>query len=659
MKPVANPLAPTETKEASDFVTSWFLLIGGIGLAWFVFINDYGWEWFVLASVLMVVPSVRFYRRAQRLQNALKHTKFNMRQMLDATEDLIFLHHRDGKIITVNLSAARKLGYSRAELQQMTVWDIDEDCVVKNDPVIQNRLSHGHVVKYCTEFVCRDGTRFPADVVTRPAEWLSDDLLVSIVRDVTPWREAERQLEFSRKELERARNRLETRVTQKSRELVREKSAKQLVEQEADLLRQLLQTIIDTMPSALMAVDCERRITLWNRAAEQLTGIRKKQALKHHLEALAPFFDRQLRQYIELRKEGVTPTSNRFSADFNGNKHLLEVLIYELEAEAVQGWVIRADDVTEKAAIEEMLVQSEKMLSLGGLAAGMAHEINNPLGAILQSVQTLHRRLTPDFHRFVRVAESLSISPASLDAWIDTMGIRRSLAIIEEASARAADIVSDMLSFARPDVGENERLVLQELIEESIRLAQREYNARKKFDFLKVQIHREYRDAPIEVSGKRTRLQQVFLNLLTNAAEAMHLAKTETPTIWIYLRLEHNWVNIEFVDNGPGMPEQVRRRVFEPFYTTKRNWKGTGLGLSVSYFIVTEQMGGTMFVESEPGVGTRFIVRLPLADQVPDYSPMDADGPAQFELPLDMKAPLQPMDSELPKQIQGDQAKNH
>jgi signal transduction histidine kinase len=159
------------------------------------------------------------------------------------------------------------------------------------------------------------------------------------------------------------------------------------------------------------------------------------------------------------------------------------------------------------------------------------------------------------------------------------------------------------LTFSPTDIGA--------LLDTSIRLATSDYDLKKEYDFKKIVIERDYDPALPEVLCDKTEIEQVIINLLRNAAQAM---AGHPPPHHITLRtaVHAKRVRIEVIDNGPGMDERTRRRVFEPFFTTKDVGIGTGLGLSVSYFIVTEQHKGAMSVESSPGHGARFIIELPL-----------------------------------------------
>jgi signal transduction histidine kinase len=293
---------------------------------------------------------------------------------------------------------------------------------------------------------------------------------------------------------------------------------------------------------------------------------------------------------------------------------LSDITIYPLITNGVEGAVIRVDDITERVRIEEMIIQSEKMLSVGGLAAGMAHEINNPLAGILQNVQVLGNRMKVGLPKNEEVAEACGTTMQCIEKYGEKRGLLSMVDMIMDAGQRAAKIVENMLSFSRKDQGYFESYRLSELIDRTIELAGSDYDLKKKYDFRQIRIIREYDENLPEVFCEQGKIQQVFLNLFKNAAHAMVSIKDglRTPCLTIRTHQENQMVCVEVEDNGVGMDEETRKRVFEPFFTTKEVGSGTGLGLSISYFIVTEEHGGDMMVESSPDQGAKFIVRLPV-----------------------------------------------
>lgn len=187
------------------------------------------------------------------------------------------------------------------------------------------------------------------------------------------------------------------------------------------------------------------------------------------------------------------------------------------------------------------------------------------------------------------------------------------LDMAHEGGKRTAEIVRNMLSFARKSERRFSPVSIPKLIDKTVELASTDYDLKKKYDFRHFNIDRHYDPDTPPVYCEESKIQQVLLNLIKNGAEAMSESpkKNTTPTFIFTVQPEAERVRIDISDNGPGLPEDIRRRIFEPFFTTKEVGKGTGLGLSVSYFIITENHKGSMAVESDPGKGTTFTIKLP------------------------------------------------
>ncbi len=281
------------------------------------------------------------------------------------------------------------------------------------------------------------------------------------------------------------------------------------------------------------------------------------------------------------------------------------------EAVAIEG-VFR--DVTERTRLEEIIIQSEKMSTIGRMAAGMAHEINNPLAAILASVQNILRRLSPSLPANLRAAEASGVSLDAARAYLEERKIFEMLRIIEESGSRAAGIVTGMLGFSRKQDSSRKDCDINRLIDESIALASSDFDFKKGYDFKQIEIVKQYASDLPEASCIRGEMEQVMVNLLQNAAQAMagQRVKRYPPRIEIITRREAEHIVISVADNGPGIDESVRRKLFEPFFTTKPPGQGTGLGLAVSYFLVNHNHGGDIQAASEPGKGATSVTPLPL-----------------------------------------------
>ncbi len=209
---------------------------------------------------------------------------------------------------------------------------------------------------------------------------------------------------------------------------------------ESDLikLRETLKNIVDSMPSVLVGVDPDGRVTQWNREAEKLTGIDATRAMGRNIELVYPSLAKAMEKANQAVREKRPHKESKVNSRVNGEDRFSDVTVYPLMTSPTGGAVIRVDDITDRVRIEEMMVQSEKMLSVGGLAAGMAHEINNPLAGIMQNIQVMHNRLSSDLSKNHEVAERCGITMAALQSYMQGRNMPEMMASIMDSGKRAA-----------------------------------------------------------------------------------------------------------------------------------------------------------------------------------------------------------------------------
>jgi len=384
---------------------------------------------------------------------------------------------------------------------------------------------------------------------------------------------------------------------------------------EVHRLRNYLANIIDSMPSILIGVDSTGIVTQWNHEAQLTTGIPADRAVGRTLGDAFPRLSKEMGKIATSIKNRHQESDPKRAYQQNGETHFEDITIYPLTANGVEGAVIRVDDVTEQVRLEEMMIQTEKMLSVGGLAAGMAHEINNPLAGMMQTANVLGNRLTNiDIPANIEAAKTAGIDMQSIQHFMQERGVLRMVDSITESGRRVADIVDNMLSFSRKSNAIVSSHEVSELLDKTLELAATDYDLKKQYDFKAIKIIKEYTEKLPPVPCEGAKIQQVILNILRNGAQAMEDPAIDTPTFILrtYHEPEKSSVCIEIKDNGKGMDAATRKRIFEPFFTTKPVGVGTGLGLSVSYFIITENHEGEMSVDSEPDKGATFVIRLPL-----------------------------------------------
>ncbi len=376
-------------------------------------------------------------------------------------------------------------------------------------------------------------------------------------------------------------------------ESVRDVTNIKILEKELEGVREFAEKVIESSQSGIIAADRRGRIVVMNRAAEELTGFTLQQALRGEItvQTLYP----PGRAYEILRKlrdpkiggEGKLPSMRASMLNAQGESIPVQVtaaIIYDGDREV--GTMGVFDDLREQIAHEErmnrMMVrisQSEKMASLGQLAAGVAHEINNPLTGIL-----LYANL---------ILENLSEGDP----------LRGDIQFIIDDANRCGVIVKNLLTYSRQTSQNREVIHLNTLLENSLSLI------RDQKLFMNIEIVKELSDEMMMVNADKNQLGQVIINLVMNALDAMD--RRGTLTFRTYRNKAEKKVYLEVSDTGCGIPKENMSRVFDPFFTTKNLGKGTGLGLSMVYGIIKENDGSISIKETTPA-GTTFLLELPL-----------------------------------------------
>jgi two-component system, NtrC family, sensor kinase len=351
---------------------------------------------------------------------------------------------------------------------------------------------------------------------------------------------------------------------------------------ELDRMREFSENILESLNDGLAVVDRDDRIVRWNRRLEELYGVRHEDAVGRRLQQIVDegFFE-ILRSGRRESPDGAAlyrvPLTTRHTPS---RRVLVNVATTPLRdmAGAIAGTIVVVEDISARVQLEEQLQISEKMASIGLLAAGVAHEVNTPLTGISSFVQMLMQGTEPDDPK-AQVLEK-----------------------IERQTFRAAKIVNGLLNLARPAQVDSGPVDANAVINDVLSLLEHQLRTGR------IQVRKELSTTPPVVLGIEYKLQQVFLNLFLNARDAM----PKGGWLSIITRAGGETVTIEVADTGSGIPAEQLSRIYDPFFTTKDIGKGTGLGLSITYGIVQEH-GGSITCDSAIGQGTRFTLTLPMA----------------------------------------------
>jgi two-component system, NtrC family, sensor kinase len=344
-------------------------------------------------------------------------------------------------------------------------------------------------------------------------------------------------------------------------------------------LKDFSENIVESLRIGVLTVDLEDRVESWNPQLENLLEIPRNEALRRPYDEVLP---RDLAGEIAAHAESEHVSGiYRFHLNTRSNRHLvLNASIAPLLAKngARLGRLILLDDITQRVRLEDQMVQTEKLTSLGLLAAGVAHEVNTPLAVISNYIQMLAKQIPPDDPR------------------------QKTIERIVKQTFRASEIVNNLLNFSRTGGSDPVEVDLNSVLEETLTLVQHPFKTAQ------VNVVKNYQERLPVILGSTTRLQQVFLNLFMNARDAMPgggMLEVRTGS-------RNGSVEVEVTDTGAGISEEHLHRIFDPFFTTKSTGRGTGLGLSVSYGIIKEH-AGKVDVRSTPGKGTSFRLEFPVA----------------------------------------------
>lgn len=422
----------------------------------------------------------------------------------------------------------------------------------------------------------------------------------------------------AQKQLRDSKQALEQRVRERTEKLrlinnqLHEEIAKHEITE--DLFREtqhVLNAIINAIPSALIGFTPDGTVAQWNPGAETLLRISARDALGRGLQLVLPSLGETTHQIHHAVKHRQPYFAHNVQLMRDHEVIFLDVAVYPIKELDFIGAVLRIDDVTHAVQLENMILQKEKMASLGELAAGMAHEINNPLAIIMQSIQNIERRSDPDNPVNQQAAKQLNLDLKTMRHYMAGRMILKFQNNIKDAAKRASGIVTNMLEFSRAGNENLEPVDLYSLVERGIELATASLMDQDDELEQTVLIENRVSKQIPAVLGATNELEQVLINLIQNALQALKGDNDQKkPEIIFLSQDEQDTVQLIIRDNGPGMSQAVLNHIFEPFYTTKKVRQGTGLGLSICYFIITEHHQGEIWADSQPGQGTSFHIRL-------------------------------------------------
>ncbi|HAZ31577.1 MAG TPA: hypothetical protein DCY61_02585, partial [Dehalococcoidia bacterium] len=557
---------------------------------------------------------LRDVTEGMRMQREIEERQEYLASVLRHVPDAIVTLDTANRILEWNPGAVRLYGYTYDEAQGK---DID-DLITHPDVEEQARfftkqamagegIPPTEVVRYR-----KDGTPVSVILATSPI-MIEDELqgAVAVYTDITERKRAEEALQ-------QAHDTLEMRVQERTADLARTNEALQAeiterirMQGQIEEQREYLASVLRHAPDAIISVDTSNRIVGWNPGAERLLGYSRHEALGKNLDGLVgrPDVEEQLRFFTAevLSGKGIPPTE---VVRYRKNGEPVNVIVSIspiMICGRAEGFVAIYTDITERKRTQEelrakemQLIHAGRLSSLGEMATGVAHEINQPLAIISMAAEGRLRDIQSG--RF-----DVSILPQELEDILKNV-------------RRIDRIITHMRAFART-ADEWELVNPEEVLDNVFILLEEQFRIHQ------ISVSHEIKEGLPGIKVDANQLEQVFVNILTNARqvldekaeEAARCGKAFEKRLVCSISREsqegHEYVVFEFADNAFGVPDELKMRVFDPFFTTKEAGEGTGLGLSIAYSIVTRALGGKIWVEDNEMGGASFKVTLPVGGE--------------------------------------------
>ena len=495
----------------------------------------------------------------RQMQHTLELTQFSV----DSSRVMILWVDAAGGIVYANRAAADMLGYDPEALLGMHVWDIQRDYPRERRSRLWQQLKEGEPASE-TVFSRRDGTTYPVELSAQYISFRGDEYEFVVATDITDRKTAEAALRESEENY---------------------------------------RTIFDSANDAIMLHDAVTgRFLDVNSRTEEMFGYPRDTLLDFTVGDLSlgasPYSDDEALELIHAAASDRPQIFEWHCRHKSGRLFWSEVNLRTVTLLGRNVVLAVARDITERKELEAKLWQSQRLESIGTLASGVAHEINNPLMGMINYAELISSRSEDD--ALSRFAEEIKVE-----------------------GNRVAKIVRNLLSFARQDREQHSPARLRDIVDASLSIIGS--LLRKDFVLIDLQVPE---DLPI-VRCRSQQIQQILINLLTNARDSLDArfpAADERKILRVTAEVleddEGRWLRTVVEDTGVGIPEQVIDRIFDPFFTTKGRDKGTGLGLSISYGIACDH-GGRLSVESTPNEWTRFLLDLPLSEDAGDSDDHD------------------------------------
>ena len=548
------------------------------------------------------VASIRDITRRKRDEIYLRETKDHLDNLIESSLDGIIVSDHRGIVTRANKSFLELIGSEKEgvlgnHIMELSITEVGTykstsgEVVEISEEFFNDAMEmsvklfeEGRVTHWESYYLRKDGTVVPVEMkIANLCNEQGDGIgAVGIIRDITERRKGEKEL----------------------------KEAKEFLEY-----------VIKSSRDGILITDELGNILSVNGAIEEISGYGKEELVGEHASIFSPVDDEMVEMIMEKTAEMYEKGFSFYESDLKTKDG--SIIAVECSNSLIQddkgrsfGAVAMVRDITDRKKIEDKLLQSEKLKSLGELAGGVAHDFNNVLAAILGRVQLLKMHF--------------QAPPGVEEKRKSKLDLLKNLEIIERASLDGAETVRRVQEFSRKRVDDKDftQIEINELIENALEYTRVRWKDEAEVKGTTVTIKKELSSLPPTL-GSASELREVFTNLIHNGIDAI----PQGGTISIKTVVEESTIVVKIEDNGSGIPAEIRNRIFDPFFTTK-GVQSTGLGMSISYGIINRHQG-TIEVDSTEGTGTTFTIRLPISEIV-----HTEDKTPELELEIQKKAKI-------------------
>jgi PAS domain S-box-containing protein len=556
----------------------------------------------------------------------LKNCEKILSTLINTIPNPAFVRNADGVFVDCNAAFADTiLGMACESIVGRSVYDLSgiipqalSDVCTEND---KNLLSNPGSQTTEIAITCADGVK--RDFLLSRSTFSDHDGdiagIISVLLDLTDKNRAEKLLKDRTAELLKSAEELK-------RQIKKRKKAKRTVKQ----AHHEIEHLISSLPTILIGLSLENEIIHWNTVAEKVFATPASDALGLTLNqcGLTWDWDKISDGIAKSQAEGcnVRVDNIHYRNEVGEERYLgLTITPFKGQESSILGLTIIGADITDRVKFEAQLHQSQKMEAIGQLAAGIAHEINTPTQFVGDNTRFLQDAFgdlieaCSLYKESIKAAESGTLNAEGIKD-LEKRVAELDIAYLEEEVPQAimqtlkgidriTHIVQAMKIFAHPGGAEKEPIDINKEIEKTITITRNEWK-------YVAELITDFDAALPAVECHRAEFNQVILNLIVNAAHAIADANgdksSERGTIKISSALAGSWAEIRISDTGPGIPEEIRHRVFDLFFTTKEPGRGTGQGLAIAHSVIVDKHGGKIEIETEENRGTTFVIRLPV-----------------------------------------------